>query len=121
MSPIEYLFFSKKVTLIEYMKQGLKSDARPPVWLCVETHKEYNDDSLFRFAWSTLSKNDYSVTLRKKDYISQKYDLKFLHLLHITPKINLTIQNSIYQLIAYHDVCWFNSNNKFFVTTAILK
>lgn len=103
------------------MKQGLKSDARPQVRLCVETRKEYNDNSLFRFAWSILSKNDYSVTLRKKDYISQKYDLKSLHLLHITPKINLIIQNSIYQLIAYHDVCWFNLKNVFFVTTAILK
>ena len=64
--------------------------------------------SLIRFAWNILSNNDSSVKLRTK-YISQKHNLKLLHLLHIASKTIIIIQNWVYKSIAYHHLCYFYS------------
>ena len=83
---------------------GLEIQRKPSSPTHMETREVYIDESLFRFAWNVLPNNDSSVKLRKKDYVSQKYDLKFLHLLHIPPKTIIINRNSIHKSIAYH-VC----------------
>lgn len=64
---------------------------------------------VFRFVGNILPNNDSSVKIRKKYYISQNYYLKFLYLLHITPKRIIITLHSFHKLIAYHHVCWFYS------------
>lgn len=87
---VKYLFSASKWSLtfdVTWGKQGLKSDASPQVWL------------MLRLAKNTLARacSDLPVTCQLK------YDIKFLHLLHITE--TRIIWSSIQNLTTYYHVC----------------
>ena len=68
-----------------------------------DTCEEHFNESLFRLAWIII--------------ISQKYNLKCLHLLHFNPKIIRIILSFIQNLIAYNHVlgvCLFSHHDYYF-------
>ena len=86
---------------------GLEILRKPASPTHMATRKEYIEKSLFRFAWNVLPNNDSIVKLRKKR-LSQKFDSKLLHLLHIPLKTIIANRKLIvHKLIVFkeHVLC----------------
>ena len=91
-----------------FVNQGLKSEASLRIRFVPRLAK----NTLMRLYLDTpehIIKTRLEIKLKKKDFASQKYDLKYLHLLHITPKIIRITLSSFQNLIAHYHVCCFCS------------